>query len=117
MPCRLPPPGSPSRSPVMLPRVAEPRDPAPTSRPAAGVRLRAAGPEDDEVVLALNLAEEVHLSPMDRGRLSYLRSRADRFDVVEVDGGPAGFVVTMAPGTDYDSANYRWFAERYGDDF
>ena len=28
-----------------------------------------------------------------------------------------GFVVTFAPGTDYDSENYRWFTERYGDGF
>ena len=79
--------------------------------------LRPAGPADDEAVLALNLAEEVSLAPMDRDRLAYVRSRADRFDVIEVDGGPAGFVVTMAPGSDYDSPNYRWFGDRYGLDF
>jgi uncharacterized protein len=81
------------------------------------VRLRPSGRGDDDAVLALNLAEEVSLAPMDPARLGYLRSRADRFDVIEVDGSPAGFVVTMAPRSDYDSPNYRWFAERYGDDF
>ena len=94
-----------------------PLDPAASDRSTAVVRLRPAGPDDDEAVLALNLAEEQALAPMDPDRLGYLRSRADRFDVVEVDGAPAGFVVTMAPGSDYDSPNYRWFSARYGADF
>jgi len=81
------------------------------------VRLRPVGDGDAEAVLALNLAEEVLLAPMDPPRLDYLRSRADRFDVVEVDGTPAGFVVTMAPDADYDSPNHRWFRERFGEDF
>ncbi len=81
------------------------------------MRLRPAGREDDAAVLALNLAEEVSLAPMSRERLGYLRSRAHRFDVIEVDGEPAGFVVTMLPGSDYDSPNYRWFSERYGSAF
>ncbi len=81
------------------------------------MRLRPAAAADDDDVLALNLADEVFLAPMDRGRLGYLRERADRFDVVEVDGRPAGFVVTMASGAGYDSPNYRWFTERYGDAF
>ena len=79
--------------------------------------LRPAGPRDDDAVLTLNLAEEVLLAPMDRQRLAYLRSRADRFDVIEVDGEPAGFVVTMTAHSDYDSPNHRWFRDRYGDDF
>ena len=91
--------------------------PAPPVPPPATVRLRPARPDDDGAVLALNLAEERLLAPMDGGRLAYLRARADRFDVVEVDGAPAGFVVTVAPGSDYDSPNHRWFRERYGEAF
>jgi predicted GNAT superfamily acetyltransferase len=30
-----------------------------------------------------------------------------------VDGAFAGFVVTFAPGTAYDSENYRWFTGRH----
>ena len=33
------------------------------------------------------------------------------------DGQTAGFVLVFGPGTDYDSANYRWFSERYGTQF
>jgi uncharacterized protein len=35
--------------------------------------------------------------------------------VLEADGAFAGFVVTFAPGTPYDSENYRWFADRHSD--
>jgi uncharacterized protein len=50
---------------------------------------------------------------MDEERLHELRALADRFDVLEVDGAFAGFVVTFAPGAAYDSENYRWFAARH----
>ena len=57
------------------------------------------------------------LSPMGEERCHELRGLADRFDVIEVDGRFAGFVVTFAPGTGYDSENYRWFGDRFGDRF
>ena len=88
-----------------------------SERPPPDVRLRPAGPADDDAVLALNLAEEVRLAPMGRDRLRHLRARADRFDVVEVDGLVGGFVVTFAPDASYDSPNFRWFRQRYGDAF
>ncbi len=50
-------------------------------------------------------------------RLEELRGWADRFDVVDVDGAFAGFVVTFGPGTAYDSENYRWFTARHADGF
>lgn len=68
-------------------------------------------------MLALNERNVTALAPMDEARLRELEGFADRFDVVEVDGAFAGFVVTFGPGTQYDSENYRWFADRYGDDF
>jgi predicted GNAT superfamily acetyltransferase len=64
-------------------------------------------------VLTLNEANVVKLAPMDEARLHELRALADRFDVLEVDGAFAGFVVTFAPGATYDSENYRWFAARH----
>jgi predicted GNAT superfamily acetyltransferase len=63
-------------------------------------------------VLLLNEANVVNLAPMDEARLHELRAVADRFDVLDVDGHFAGFVVTFVSGTDYDSENYRWFAGR-----
>jgi predicted GNAT superfamily acetyltransferase len=68
-------------------------------------------------VLALNQANLDAVSAMDEDRLGQLRGWADRFDVIEEDGELAGFVVTFAPGSPYDSVNYRWFAERHAADF
>jgi predicted GNAT superfamily acetyltransferase len=75
--------------------------------------LRPLRDSDVTDVLTLNDANVVKLAPMDEVRLSELRRLADRFDVVEVDGSFAGFVITFAPGAAYDSENYRWFAERH----
>lgn len=97
--------------------MAPSRTPPPASTPR--VRLRPVEDGDVPEVLALNEHEVRHLSPLDAPRLDLLRILADRFDVVEVEDparGPgfAGFVVTFAPGTSYDSENYRWFTDRYG---
>ena len=75
--------------------------------------LRPLRDTDAADVLALNDANVVKLAPMDEPRLHELRRLADRFDVLEVDGALAGFVVTFAPGTAYDSENYQWFSERH----
>ena len=76
-------------------------------------KLRRIEPADHVQVLALVEA----LAPMDEDRLLELDKIADRFDVIDVDGGFGGFVVTFAPGSAYDSENYRWFAERHDRDF
>jgi uncharacterized protein len=75
--------------------------------------LRPVTEPDVEQVLALNARNVAALSAMDGERLQRLRAIADRFDVLEADGAFAGFVVTFAPGTPYDSENYRWFAARH----
>lgn len=80
-------------------------------------RLRPVGESDVADVLDLNEAEVEMLAPMDEARLHQLRELADRFDVVEVDGEFAGFVITFGPGSAYDSENYRWFQERHGERF
>ncbi len=66
-------------------------------------------------VLALNERNVVALAPLDEARLRVVHALADRFDVLDVDGAFAGFVVTMGPGSTYDSENYRWFGERRDD--
>jgi predicted GNAT superfamily acetyltransferase len=63
-------------------------------------------------VLALNHANVTALSPLDESRLTTLRGLADRFDVLDVDGAFAGFVVTFAAGAAYDSVNFEWFSTR-----
>lgn len=81
----------------------------------AAVRLRPPSSGTERAsVLQLNADHVELLSPMDDQRLAML-VRVGRVDVVDVDGEIAGFVVTVPAGTDYDSALYRWFAERYAD--
>ena len=75
--------------------------------------LRTLRDTDVADVLMLNERNVAHLAPMDEARLHELRAIADRFDVLDVDGAFAGFVVTFGPGTDYDSENYRWFSARH----
>ncbi|GGK37406.1 hypothetical protein GCM10010124_32730 [Pilimelia terevasa] len=79
--------------------------------------MRPATDEDLPAVLAMNADDVPKVAAMDRDRLAYLRALAHRFHVVDVDGTVAGFVVTLRAGTAYDSLNYRWFADRYGDGF
>ena len=80
-----------------------------TSTPA----LRPIADADVAAVLALNHRFVEYLSPLDAERLLWLVGLADRADVLEVDDQVAGFVVTMAPGSDYDSENYCWHAARF----
>ena len=74
---------------------------------------------DDDVaaVLQLNADHVELLAPLDAERLASLRKWAARSDVIQCDGEIAGFVLVFGPGTDYDSENYRWFTERFGDRF
>jgi predicted GNAT superfamily acetyltransferase len=85
--------------------------------PGSSPRLRPVTETDTDAVLTLNEMEVANLAPMDAARLSQLRGLADRFDVIEVDGRFAGFVITFAPGAAYDSDNYAWFQERLGEQF
>jgi len=75
--------------------------------------LRPAEPRDHAAILALN-AESVHfLSPMDAARLRHLDAQAAWHQVVEHEGEVVAFLLALREGADYDSPNYRWFAERY----
>ena len=47
--------------------------------------------------------------------LRALRDMAEAFAVAHGAQGPCGFLVLLAPGADYASPNYRWFAQRYAD--
>jgi len=77
--------------------------------------LRPLRETDVAPVLALNERNVVKLAPMDEPRLHVLRGLAERFDVVDVDGVFAGFVVTFAAGATYDSENFSRFSGRYDD--
>jgi len=77
-------------------------------------RIRDATRVDFGRILALNLESEHFLSPMDGERLRYLDGHAAYHRVVVVDGEVVAFLLALREGLGYDSANYRWFAERYG---
>lgn len=85
------------------------------NRPVNTPRLRPITDADHQAVLALNEANVELLAPMDAGRLRQLQDWADLAHVIEHEGRFAGFVLTFRPGSAYDSVNYRWFGERYGD--
>lgn len=77
------------------------------------MRVREMTREDWPTVLALNQASVRELSPMDEQRLGFILDLAHRSLVAEDGDQVAAFAIAVAPGTDYDSANYRWFSERY----
>ena len=80
--------------------------------------LRPIEPRDHAAVLELNHRNVELLAPMDEQRLAQLMTWADRADVIQAQTeAVAGFVFTFAPGTAYDSENYRWFGEHWGDGF
>ena len=77
------------------------------------MQVRDAVEADFGGILALNEAEVVRTSPMDRARLSELDRLAAVHWVAEVEGQVVAFLLAMREGVAYDSENYRWFAERH----
>lgn len=78
-----------------------------------GVRIRDAQVADFDAILALNEASVSLLSPLSLQRLAGLHAQAALHRVAERDGTVVGFLLAFREGADYDSPNYRWFAERY----
>jgi predicted GNAT superfamily acetyltransferase len=70
---------------------------------------------DVEAVLALNEEAVLSLTPMDPTDLARFRTLTQHILVCEVDGVVAAFAIAYAPGTEYDSVNYLWHADRFED--
>jgi predicted GNAT superfamily acetyltransferase len=68
--------------------------------------------DDFPALLRLNLESEHFLSPLPLSRLQHLHSQAWYHRVVE-DDSILGFLLALRQGADYDSPNYRWFADRF----
>lgn len=64
-------------------------------------------------ILALNLAFEHWLSPMDAARLQRLHAMQAYHRVIREGDEVLAFLLGFREGVDYDSPNYRWFGERY----
>lgn len=75
--------------------------------------LRDATEADFRSILVLNEAFVSVLSPLDAQRLAQLHAQARLHRVIERDGRLLAFLLAFREGTDYDGANYHWFAQRY----
>jgi uncharacterized protein len=87
----------------------------PAALVAAQVALHLREPtyEDRPRMLELNRASERELSALDEQRLEWIMGLAHSAVVAERAGELVGFALAIAPGTAYDSENYRWFSARY----
>jgi predicted GNAT superfamily acetyltransferase len=79
------------------------------------MKLRPVTDADIPAVLRINLDNVEVLAPMDEAKLRRKLAIAERFDVIEVDGVVAGFLVLYGPTAPYWSPNFEWFNERYDD--
>ena len=75
--------------------------------------VRDATVADHPVVLAMNNAAEPHVNALPQHEFGWIVARAAYFRVFEDASGVAGFLLGLPSGTDYWSANYQWFTQRY----
>ncbi|MFN9030880.1 MAG: GNAT family N-acetyltransferase [Betaproteobacteria bacterium] len=76
-------------------------------------RLRPALDSDFAAILRLNELELTATSALDAARLARLHAQACMHQVAQASDRLLGFLLVLPAGCDYDSPNYRWFAERY----
>ncbi len=82
---------------------------------ASGPYIRPMEARDLDTVVEINQGALEGVGPLDRESLAALVAQADDALVLEDDGAIGGFVITLAPGADYDSSRYRWFEDRMDD--
>ena len=76
--------------------------------------IRSAGMQDADYILELNKVNVEVLSPMDLDKYRYFLDCSDMFQVAEVSGEPAAFLIALREGiADYTSENYIWFSGQY----
>ncbi len=73
--------------------------------------IRPYSPDDLDALVAINDAAYPAVPITGRDELAALAELAAPRLVVD-DGAPAGFLLALPPGCDYDSENYRWFSAR-----
>ncbi len=72
-------------------------------------------PADDDRVLELNEESVKALSPLDLAGVDWHRRNAAAAVVWEFDGELVAFSFAFAPGSPYQSINYRWHADFFAD--
>jgi predicted GNAT superfamily acetyltransferase len=75
--------------------------------------IRAALPADAAALRAMNNAAIPHVNALAEEQFAWLQTRCDYARIAEHDGHVAGFVFAIRDGTEYWSANYAWFRERF----
>jgi uncharacterized protein len=79
------------------------------------MEIRALSDDDVDAVLELNAGSVDATSPLDSAALAAYRTMVAEALVCEVDSAVAAFALAYAPGSAYQSMNYRWHAERFAD--
>jgi hypothetical protein len=79
----------------------------------ANVSIRDAAPTDYGAILALNEADVVSTSAMDRARLEELNGLSCYHRVACKDDQVAAFLLAMQDGAAYENDNFGWFSSRY----
>jgi uncharacterized protein len=82
---------------------------------SAPVRLRAMRESDLEVIAAMNDAAAPAVSPLGLEGMREHLSRCSTALVAQDSTGVIGFIMALAPGADYASENYQWFATNVPD--
>lgn len=82
------------------------------------MHIRPIADADLQTILTLNQSALEGVGSLDTIRLESLMNWADQALLAHADDGTiTGFVITVAPGADYGSLNYRWFGQQLGDGF
>lgn len=79
----------------------------------SNVAIQDATQDDYPVILALNLAEVAHTSPMDSALLAILDDLSCYHRVACIDGRVAGFLLAVRSGAPYENDNFAWFSRKY----
>lgn len=82
---------------------------------ATSTTLRPIRQHDFDTIIELNQNALEGVGALDHEGLSLLVKQADQALVCEDAGDVAGFVITLPPGSTYDSSRYDWFEQRLDD--
>lgn len=79
----------------------------------AEIEIRLCRASDLDALHAINEASTPGVGSAPKARWPDLVAMCDLVLVAERDGAPAGLIMVMVEGCDYDSLNYAWVSERY----
>lgn len=79
------------------------------------IEIRPMTVADLPAALKLNNASTPAVTPCDETEIFDLLAMSDGSWVADDSGALAGLLIALAPGTPYDSQNYRWISDRYTD--